>query len=122
MEINWAIVIAIIIILVSLDKLLTVVNIKAVEKNYPEVDRLSIERNPLAKNFFIQYGLVWGTALYWLFSVLTFLIALGLLSWCLSMFKVTNYFSISLWILMIFYGFVIMNNLFFALKFNGVIP
>ena len=122
MEINWTIVIAIIIILVSLDKLLTVVNIKAVEKNYPEIDRLSIERNPLAKNFFIQYGLVWGTALYWLFSIITFLVALGLLSWCLSLFKVTNHFSISLWVMMIVYGFVIMNNLFFALKFNGVIP
>ena len=122
MQINWTIVIAVIIILVSLDKLLTVVNIKSVEKNYPEVDRLSIERNPLAKNFFIQYGLIWGTALYWLFSILTFLVALGLLSWCLSLFKVTNHFSISLWVLMIWYCIVLGNNLFFLLKFNGVIP
>jgi len=122
MAVNWTIIIAVIIILVSLDKLLTVANIKAVEKNYPEVDRLSIEKNPIAKNFFIQYGLVWGTALYWLFSIITFLVALGLLSWCLSLFKVTNHLSISLWILIIWYSFVIGNNLFFLLKFNGVIP
>jgi len=122
MEINWTIVIAIIILLVSIDKILTVINIKAVEKNYPNVDRLSIEKNPLAKNFFIQYGLVWGTALYWLFSIITFLIALGLLSWCLSLFKVTNHLSISLWTLMIWYGFVIMNNLYFLLKYSQVVP
>ena len=122
MEINWTIIIVVIILLVSLDKLLTVANIKSVEKNFPEIDRLSIEKNPIAKSFFIKYGLIWGTALYWLLSIITFLIALGLISWTLSLFKVTNHLSISLWLIMIFYGFTIMNNLFFLLKFNGVIP
>ncbi len=115
-------VLIVITLLVSVDKIITVANIKAVEKNFPEVDRYSIEKNPLAKNFFIKYGLIWGTLLYGVFSVITFLIALKLLDWSLSLFHVTNSFSIALWIMFILYGIVITNNLFFLLKFSKIIP
>ena len=58
MEFNWTIIIILIVCLVAADKLLTVANIKAVEKNFPHVDPLSIEKNPLAKEFFKQQGLL----------------------------------------------------------------
>jgi len=120
-EINWTYILILIIFLVTMDKMLTVVNIKLVEKNFPDVDRLSIEKNPLAKEFFKQYGLTFGSLLYGLFSVITFLLALFLLKWSLSLFNVSNPLSISLWVLTIWYGIVISNNLFFLLKFSKVI-
>jgi len=119
---NWGYILILIVCLVALDKTLTVLNINAVEKNFPNVDKLSIEKNPLAKEFFKQYGLMWGTLLYGLFSILTFIVALFLLKWCLSLFHVQNALSISLWVLTIWYGFVISNNLYFLLKFSRIVP
>ena len=122
MTFNWTIVIFIIITLVATDKLLTVANINAVDKNFPNIDKLSIERNPLAREFFKQHGLALGSITYGIFSILTFLAALFLFHWCLKSFGVTNSLSISLYIIMIWYGFVILNNLYFLLKFSKVIP
>lgn len=122
MTFNWTIVILIIIALVAADKMLTVANINAVKKNFPDIDPLSIEKNPLAKEFFKQYGLTYGTILYGLFSLLTFLVAMFLLHWCLKLFNVSNSLSISLYIVMIWYGFVICNNFYFLLKFSKIIP
>lgn len=119
---SWIYILILIVCLVSIDKGLTVLNINAVEKNFPKIDKLSIEKNPLAKEFFKQYGLLWGTLLYGLFSILTFVVALLLLKWCLSLFNVTNSLSISLWVLTIWYGIVIANNLYFLFKFNQWIP
>jgi hypothetical protein len=121
-EINWTYILILIVLLVTLDKVLTVINIKSVEKNFPGVNRLDIEKNPLAKEFFKQYGLFGGSVLYGIFSILTFLLALYLLKWCLSLFNVGNPLSISLWALTIWYSIVIGNNLFFLLKFNKLIP
>lgn len=121
-EINWALVLVLIVCLVLVDKSLTVINIKSVEKNFPDVDRYSIEKNPVAKSFFIKFGLGWGTILYFLLSIITFIIALILLAWCIGLLKIPNAFSISLYIMTIWYGFVIANNLFFLFKFNGIIP
>lgn len=122
MGINWTIVLIIIIALVATDKIITVANIKAVEKNFPDNDPLSIEKNPLAKNFFIQFGLYWGSILYFFFSIGTFFIAFLLLKWCIGLLNVANAPSISLYILFIFYSFVIMNNIYMLLKFSKVIP
>ena len=115
-------VLIVIVLLVGIDKAITFANIKAVEKNFPEVDKYSIEKNPLAKFFFKNFGLIGGTIVYFILSVITFLIALKLLDLCLALFRVTNSFSIALWIMIILYCIVIGNNLFFLLKFNGVIP
>ena len=121
MTFNWTIVILIIICLVAADKILTVANINAVKKNFPDKDPLSIERNPLAREFFKQQGLVWGTITYGLFSILGFITAMFLLNWALKLFYVSNSLSIALYIIMIFYGFTLMNNLYFLLKFSKVI-
>jgi len=114
-------VLLVIVLLVGVDKIITVANIQAVEKNFPNIDKFSIEKNPLAKFFFTKLGLIGGTIVYFILSVITFLIALKLLDLCLHLFRVTNSFSIALWIMIILYCIVIGNNLFFLLKFNGVI-
>ena len=121
-EINWTVVFLLILLLVSADKIITYYNIKAVEKNFPDIDKFSIERNPLAKKFFQNFGLLWGSILYGILSLLTFLIALALIKWTLSLFGVTNSLSIALWIMVIIYSMAIGNNLFFALKYSGFIP
>ena len=121
-SINFVWVLIIIVILVSLDKGITFMNVKAVEKNFPQIDKFSIEKNPLAKFLFNKFGLEWGIVFCWLISILTFLIALKLLDWCISLFNVTNSFSIALWISIILYCMIIGNNLFFLLKFSKVVP
>jgi len=72
MTFNWTIIIFIIIALVATDKLLTVANINAVKQNFPTIDPLSIEKNPVAREFFKQHGLMWGTITYGLFSLICF--------------------------------------------------
>ena len=121
MTFNWTIVILIIICLVAADKVLTVANINAVKKNFPDKDPLSIERNPLAREFFKQHGLIWGTITYGLFSILCFITAMFLLNWALKLFHISNSLSIALYIIMILYGIIILNNLYFLLKFSKVI-
>jgi len=121
-EFNWSIVLTVILILVVLDKGITVMNIKSVEKNFPKVDPLSIEKNPVAKYFFEKFGLMGGSIIYGILSFLTFILALFILSWSLHFFFPTTAWSIALWILMLWYGLVIANNLFFLLKYNALIP
>ena len=122
MEVNWTLIFILIILLVSADKILTYYNIKAVEKNFPDIDKFSIEKNPLAKKFFQKYGLLWGNMIYWFVSILTFLIALGLIKWSLSLFGISNSLSVALWVMVILYFMAIGNNLFFLFKFNRWIP
>jgi len=104
------------------DKAITIANIKSVEKNFPDIDKFSIEKNPVAKFFFVKLGLGWGSLLYGILSIITFLIALILLEWTLKLFHISNSFSIALYAIIIFYGIVIFNNLFFLLKFSKIIP
>ena len=103
MEFNWTIIIFIIIALVAADKILTIANIRAVEKNFPDVDALSIEKNPLAREFYKQQGLMIGSIIYGIFSILTFILAIFLLNWSLKSFGLTNSMSISLYVMIIWY-------------------
>ena len=121
-EVNWTLIFLLILLLVSADKIITYYNIMAVEKNFPDIDPFSIERNPLAKKFFQNFGLLWGNILYSILSLLTFLLALALIKWTLSLFGVQNSLSIALWVMVILYGMAIANNLFFLFKFNRWIP
>ena len=122
MTFNWTIVIFIIIALVAADKILTVANMNAVKKNFPNIDPLSIEKNPLAKEFFKQHGLGWGTLTYGLFSFVCFFVAMFLIHWCLKLFHVNNSLSIAFYVLILWYAFVICNNFYFLLKYSKVIP
>ncbi len=122
MTFNWTIIIFIIIALIAADKILTVANINAVKKNFPNVDPLSIEKNPLAKEFFKQHGLWWGTLTYGLFSILCFFVAMFLIHWTLKLFHVNNSLSIAFYVLILWYAFVISNNFYFLLKYSKIIP
>ncbi len=115
-------VLVVIVILVSLDKIITAANILQVEKNFPEVNKYDIEKNPVAKFFFKKCGLLWGTIIYGILSVLTFILALILLEWTLKLFGVVNAQSISLYVMILLYCLVIGSNLFFLLKFSKVVP
>ena len=122
MVFNWKIIIIIIVLLVLTDKLLTVANINAVKKNFPKVDPLSIEKNPLAKEFFKQHGLLYGTITYSVFSIICFLVAMFLLNWTLRLIGISNPLSIAFYVILIWYFFVIGNNFYFFLKFSKIIP
>ena len=121
-EFNWQIVIVVLILLVVADKAITVVNLNAIKKNFPKVDPITAEKNPLASFFFQKFGLTGGTILYGIISLLTAFLFMFLLSTFLNGLNVPNALSISLYVLMIFYGFVIANNLYFLLKYSKLIP
>ena len=120
---NWTVVIGIIILLVFLDKFITFVNIKAIEKNFPKIkDPFSAEKNPLARWFFVKFGLVWGSILYGIVSLISFFLALLMLGFAFRLFWPATAWSIALYVLIIWYCLVIGNNVFFLLKFTGKVP
>ena len=111
-------VLAILLVLVLLDKGLTLVNIVQVNKNFPkamEKDAYNIEKNPLAKWFFERAGLIKGTIIYGLFTLVMLYFVFLVLKFLIG-------FSIALYLIIILYSFVIANNSYFLLKFSGVIP
>jgi len=122
MDINFKLVFLLIVILVSADKIITYYNIQAVDKNFPDVDKFEIERNPLAKYLFKNFGLFYGNVLYWILSIATFLIALIGIDWTLRLFNVPNSMSISLYIMIVLYCLALGNNLFFLMKYSKIIP
>lgn len=107
------IILIIAIVLVFLDKFITVLNVNTVSKNNPNIDKFSIEKNPIQKYFFIKFGLIEGAIIYFLISLITFLVAY----YCLSLIW-PNY---ALYIMVMIYGLVIFNNLFFLLKYSKII-
>jgi hypothetical protein len=119
--VNWYTIIIVIILLVTLDKTLTVLNINAVKKNNPGVDPLSIERNPIAKWCFQKTGLLWGSVLYGIFSIGTFLLAMWLFSYPARAYAPDNAWGVSFYAMCMFYGFVIMNNFYFFLRYNKLL-
>lgn len=119
---NWKIVVMVLIFLVVADKVITLVNLNQIKKNFPEIDPIKAEKNTIARLFFNKLGLVGGTILYLFISIITVFLALLLLNLTLGAFDITNSLSISLYIIMMWYGFVIFNNLYFFLKFSKIIP
>lgn len=118
---NWWTVVIVAIILISLDKGITILNVKAVEKNYPDVDSLSIEKNPLAKAVFQKFGLYGGTFCYWLFSLATFFFALYLFSYPARAWAPDNAFPVAFYFMCMFYSLVIMNNFYFFLRYSKLL-
>jgi hypothetical protein len=119
--VNWITIIAVIILLVTLDKTLTVLNINAVKRNNPGVDPVSIERNPIAKWCFQKTGLLWGSILYGIFSVGTFLLAMWLFYYPAKAYAPDNAWGVSFYVMCMFYGFVVMNNFYFLLRYNKLL-
>jgi hypothetical protein len=118
---NWTTIIIVIILLVTLDKTLTVLNINAVKRNNPEVDPISVERNPIAKWCFQKTGLLWGSVIYGIFSICTFILAVQLFSYPAKLYAPTNSIGVSFYLMCMFYAFVIMNNFYFFLRYNKLL-
>jgi len=118
---NWTTILIIIVILVALDKTITVMNIKAVARNHPDTNALSIEKNPVAKWSFEKMGLLWGSLAYGLFSIATFLFALLLFYYPAKYYAPDNAVNVAFYVMMIFYGAVIFNNLYFYLRYNNLL-
>ncbi len=114
---NWTIILIILFLLILADKVLTVMNVNAVTKNFPDAiknDPYKIEKNPIAKYFFVKFGLLWGSVIMSLLSIFQMYIAYYLLN------KAFNS-QIALWVIIMLYGLVIVNNIFFYLKYSKII-
>lgn len=114
---NFWVILIIFAVLAFGDKAITAVNIHQANKNFPEAmkkDPYQVELNPVAKWFFNKFGLIGGTVIYFFISIPILFFAYRLLS-------IPFGENTSLYILMILMGFVIMNNLYFLLKFSKVI-
>jgi len=118
---NWWTVVIVAIVLITLDKGITAMNIKAVEKNNPEIDKYSIEKNPLANASFKKFGLLGGTLIYWVFSLATFFLALWLFSYPASAWAPDNAFPVAFYFMMLIYGVVIFNNFYFFLRYSKLL-
>jgi hypothetical protein len=116
--VNWITILIIAIILIVVDKGLTVANIKAVQKNNPSIDALSIEKNPVAKFAFQKTGLFWGSILYGIFSLATFFFAMLLFYYPAKAWAPGNAWGVSFYIMTIIYFFIIGNNFYFWLRYS----
>jgi hypothetical protein len=119
--VNWTTIIIIAIILITLDKGLTIANIKAVQKNNPGVDALSIEKNPIAKLAFEKTGLFWGTILYGIFSLVTFFFAMFIFYFPAKMWAPDNPWGVSFYIMCVVYCLVLTNNAYFFLRYSKLL-
>lgn len=118
----WYIVLIIAVILVGFDKALTYANVRAVEKNFPESKANNIEKNPLARWAFNNFGLFGGTVFYFFLSIVTFMVAVYLLAGVTQFWAPANAYGVSLYIVCMLYALVVMNNAYFFLKFSKIIP
>ncbi len=110
-----SILIIIFLVLIFLDKGITVANVKQTWNNFPDAvkeDPFLIEKNPMAKWSFEKFGLYNGSFVMGVISLATLLLAFSILNFA---FKSQ---LIALYILMIAYGLVITNNLYFLLKYS----
>ena len=99
-------------VLISLDKLITAMTIKRVERNYPNKDKFSVEKNPLALYFFKNFGLNLGSVFYFILSYFTFNFSVWLLSFLIG--TLYAFYSISF-----IYVLVIINNVKWFIKFGN---
>ena len=119
---NNIILFLVILLLVSTDKVSTYYSIHNLQKNYPGIDYLSAEKNPLAKWFMQKAGLIGGQILFAFISIGLFYLSLYLIQSCLKGFHVANYIGISWYVMLLVYSFTIGNNIYFALKHGRILP
>jgi hypothetical protein len=97
-----------------LDKGLTILNIHQVQKNFPEADAIGIEKNPVARFFFKNFGIWGGTIIYGLISLLLMILVFFILK---------HFFgeAIALYAIFMLYVIALGNNIFFLLKYSKII-
>ena len=96
------------VILISLDKAVTMWNL-SVLKDQGQANYLDAEKNMGAKWFFSKCGLLWGSLLFGL-------VTLGTLSLCFWGLKSMMNEYQALWIIFLIYGAVISGNIFQLIK------
>ena len=96
------------IILISLDKAITMWNL-SILKDQGQTNYLNAEKNIAAKWFFEKCGLLWGTILFGL-------VTLGTLSLCFWALKALMNEYQALWIIFLIYSAVIGGNIFMLIK------
>lgn len=96
--------------LVSVDKLLTFLTLQTIKIRFPEKDFKTLEKNYLARFFFVKFGLVKGSIIYLVISWFSFMISIFLFWFCFS-------YLTSLLIVCGIYFIVIVNNLFWFIKY-----
>jgi len=95
-------------ILIFADKALTAANLSIIKDSNPNT-YLEAERNPAAKWFFVQFGLFWGSVLFWAVTMCS-------LSFMYYLFQGVFGGPKTLWFIFIVYGLVIFNNLYYLLQ------
>lgn len=114
---DFKLLLIIFIVIVCLDKGLTAWSVIEVNKHFPQAtvgDYYKIEQNPVAKWFYEQYGLLGGSIIYGIISVITLFIFFWIFQWIFNE-------RVALWVIFIFYGLVLANNTYFLLKYSEVI-
>lgn len=101
------------VILIFIDKSLTLANLYEVKKT--NINYLAIEKNPIARWFFEKTGLINGTLIYSIISLVTLFLSF----YILKSFLGQDYAA--LWIIILLYSLVIGNNIFFFFKFRSLI-
>jgi len=114
--ISYKALIIIFLIIVILDKGLTITNLIQVNKNFNKGNAFdySIEKNPMAKWFFMQYGLWAGTFLFSFISLALMFVAYFALTYLFG-------YRVALFLIFIIMGLVITNNIYFLLKYSQII-
>jgi len=119
---NNLIIFLVIILLIAGDKLTTYYSLKNLQKNNPNIDALSAEKNPMAKWFMQKLGLGWGNVLFSFVSIILAYLVIWGMQYTLKAFGVNNWQGIPYYVLFIIYAWTIANNLYFALKHGRIIP
>lgn len=97
--------------LIFLDKFITFLTILAVGEKYPNRDKFSVEKNPLALYFMRSFGLGVGSLCYGIFSFFSFFFCVWLLDFIFEW--ETGFVIISL-----IYCVVLLNNLKWFIKYS----
>jgi hypothetical protein len=98
-------------ILIFLDKLVTFCTIIEAGKKFPDKDKFSVEKNPLAQYFFKVFGLTMGSIYYGIFSFFSFFFSVWILDFIFT-------YMTSFIIITIIYVVVIINNIRWLVKFS----
>ena len=117
----WIVVFIIALLMIGADKTLTYLNVKAVAKNNPDVEATKIEKNVVAKFMFDKLGMFWGSIIFGILTIPTFILAVWLFTYPASLWAPDNARGVALYIVMMVYGLVLTNNTYFFLRFNHII-
>jgi len=118
---NWIIFIVVCLFLMA-DKFTTYMAISQLQKNNPNYNYLSAEKNPIARWVMQKCGLLWGNIIFFFVSVPIIYIACSGIQAMLKAFGVANYIGIAWYVIFIILAFTVGNNTYFVLKHSKVLP